>query len=98
MCRISTIRAMSLFVQQFPRPAFQITISHAGREIDIVTAHMKSKLLTFGSSFSTTNETLRAHSAYFALERRAAEATKWNAWHQMSLNCQLVTILRIGWL
>jgi hypothetical protein len=23
---------------------------------------------------------------------------KWTAWHQMSLNCQLVTILRIGWL
>jgi endonuclease/exonuclease/phosphatase family metal-dependent hydrolase len=62
-------------VPQFPRPAFQITISHAGREIDIVTAHMKSKLLTFGGNFSTTNETLRAHTAYFALERRAAEAT-----------------------
>jgi endonuclease/exonuclease/phosphatase family metal-dependent hydrolase len=39
-----------------------------------VTAHLKSKLLTFTGDFSTTNETLRAHTAYFALERRAAEA------------------------
>jgi endonuclease/exonuclease/phosphatase family metal-dependent hydrolase len=60
---------------QFPRPAFQITVAHDGREIDVVTAHLKSKLLTFGGNFSTTNETLRAHTAYFALERRAAEAT-----------------------
>lgn len=60
---------------QFPRPALQITIAHDGKEIDIVTAHLKSKLLTFRGNFSTTNETLRAHTAYFALERRAAEAT-----------------------
>jgi endonuclease/exonuclease/phosphatase family metal-dependent hydrolase len=60
---------------QFPRPALQITIAHDGEEIDIVTAHLKSKLLTFQGNFSTTNETLRAHTAYFALERRAAEAT-----------------------
>lgn len=62
-------------VQQFPRPAFQITIGHGGGEIDIVNAHLKSKLLTFGQNFSTTNETLRSHTAYLALERRAAEAT-----------------------
>lgn len=60
---------------KFPRPAFEITVSHSGREIDIVTAHLKSKLLTFGANFSTKNETLRANTAYFALERRAAEAT-----------------------
>lgn len=60
---------------RFPRPAFQITVAHEGGEIDIVTAHLKSKLLTFGGNFSTTNETLRARTAYFALERRAAEAT-----------------------
>ena len=46
-----------------------------GGQIDFVTAHVKSKLLTFGGNFSTTNETLRAHTAYFALERRATEAT-----------------------
>lgn len=62
-------------MQQFSRPAFQITVAHDGSEIDVVTAHLKSKLLTFGGNFSTTNETVRAHTAYFALERRAAEAT-----------------------
>jgi len=75
-------------VPQFPRPAFQITISHAGREIDVVTSHMKSKLLTFGANFSTTDETLRAHTAYFALERRAAEAT--------SLREHVTSLLAVG--
>jgi endonuclease/exonuclease/phosphatase family metal-dependent hydrolase len=56
-------------LSQFPRPAFQITVAHHGRMLDIVTAHLKSK------NFSTTDETLRARTAYFALERRAAEAT-----------------------
>jgi endonuclease/exonuclease/phosphatase family metal-dependent hydrolase len=59
---------------QLPRPALWITVAHDGGELDIVTAHLKSKLLTFGGNFSTTNETLRARTAYFALERRAAEA------------------------
>lgn len=62
-------------MQQFSRPAFRITVAHDGGQIDIVTAHLKSKLLTFGGNFSTMDETLRAHTAYFALERRAAEAT-----------------------
>lgn len=61
-------------VPKFPRPALHITIAHEGREIDVVTAHLKSKLLTFGRNFATTNETLRAQTAYFALERRTAEA------------------------
>jgi endonuclease/exonuclease/phosphatase family metal-dependent hydrolase len=75
-------------VPQFPRPAFQITVAHNGGEIDIVTTHLKSKLLTFGGNFSTTNETLRAHTAYFALERRAAEAT--------SLRGQVTSLLSAG--
>ncbi|MGH9256794.1 MAG: endonuclease/exonuclease/phosphatase family protein [Vicinamibacterales bacterium] len=62
-------------VAQFPRPALQIGVTHNGRPVDVVTAHLKSKLLSFGGNFTTTNETLRAHTAYFALERRAAEAT-----------------------
>lgn len=71
-------------VSQFPRPAFQVTVAHDGGEIDVVTAHLKSKLLTFGGNFSTTDETLRAHTAYFALERRAAESTSLRA-HVTSL-------------
>lgn len=59
---------------ELPRPALQITMSHNGQELDIITTHMKSKLLTFGENFSTSNETLRAQTAYFALQRRTAEA------------------------
>ena len=44
-------------------------------KIDLITAHLKSKLLTFRDAFSTADETLRARTAFFALERRAAEAT-----------------------
>jgi endonuclease/exonuclease/phosphatase family metal-dependent hydrolase len=62
-------------VPQVPRPALLITVAHGGVEVDIITAHFKSKLLTFGGNFSTTDETLRAQPAYAALERRAAEAT-----------------------
>ena len=57
-----------------PRPAFQITVDNDGNEVDIINTHMKSKLLTFGGNFSTSNETLRVQTAYFALERRAGEA------------------------
>lgn len=60
---------------EFPRPALQITVSHNGGQVDIITAHMKSKLLTFSGGFSTTDESLRAQTGYFALQRRAAEAT-----------------------
>ena len=60
-------------VPQFPRPALRITVEHDGREIDLITAHLKSKLLTFRGNFSTSDEILRARTAYFALQRRAAE-------------------------
>ncbi|WP_299488965.1 endonuclease/exonuclease/phosphatase family protein [Acaryochloris sp. IP29b_bin.137] len=58
-----------------PRPAFQITLSDNGEEIDIINIHMKSKLLTFGGNFSTSDERLRVQTAFFALERRAGEST-----------------------
>jgi hypothetical protein len=56
-------------LQQFSRPALQITVTHNGEQIDIVTAHLKSKLLTFGGIFD--NRRQRARTAYFALGRRA---------------------------
>jgi hypothetical protein len=40
--------------------ALQISGTHDGA-IDIFTAHLKSKQLTFGGNFQTSNETLRAH-------------------------------------
>ena len=62
-------------LNSFPRSAFQITVAYNGGEIDIINAHLKSKLLTFSGHFSTSNETLRAQTAFFALELRVAEAT-----------------------
>jgi len=56
------------------RPALRVRVMHEGRPIDVITAHLKSKLLTFGRFFSTADETLRARTAYFALQIRAAEA------------------------
>ena len=75
-------------IPRFPRPALQISIGHNSGQIDIITTHLKSKLLSFGGNLSTTNETLRAHTAYFALERRAAEAT--------SLREQVTSLLSAG--
>jgi endonuclease/exonuclease/phosphatase family metal-dependent hydrolase len=58
------------------RPGLKITVRHDGKDIDFINVHLKSKLLTFpGGAFSTKDESLRARVAYFALQRRAAEAT-----------------------
>lgn len=75
-------------VAAFPRAALQITVSHGGRQIDIINTHLKSKLLSFGGNFSTANETLRARTAYFALQRRAAEA--------VTLREEVSTLLEAG--
>ena len=46
-----------------------------GQHIELVTCHLKSKLLTFpGGAFSTRDEGLRARFGAYALFRRAAEA------------------------
>jgi endonuclease/exonuclease/phosphatase family metal-dependent hydrolase len=58
-----------------PRPSLEITLNYGAGVVDVITTHLKSKLLTFHGAFSTNNETLRAHTAYLALERRSAEAT-----------------------
>src|SRR4030095_16806875 len=61
-------------LQAFSRPALRVTIARDGSQYDIVNAHLKSKLLTFpGGHFSTSDESLRAHAAYCALTRGAAE-------------------------
>lgn len=58
----------------FRRPALRIQVLYEGRAIDIITAHLKSKLLSFGPFFSTTDETLRARTGFLALQIRSAEA------------------------
>jgi endonuclease/exonuclease/phosphatase family metal-dependent hydrolase len=60
---------------RMPRAALRVTVKHNQHEIVLINAHLKSKLLSFpGGRFSTDDESLRATVAYFALQRRAAEA------------------------
>lgn len=58
------------------RPALVVSVtSPAGQPFDLVTCHLKSKLLTFpGGAFTTRDEGVRARFAAYALFRRAAEA------------------------
>ena len=61
---------------QMGRPALQVTVRANNRDVHIVVAHMKSKLLTFpGGSFTPVDEDQRARFAAYALYRRASEAT-----------------------
>ena len=57
------------------RAALQVQVQLGGRAVDLITCHLKSKLLTFpGGRFSTSDEGERARFGAFALNRRAAEA------------------------
>ncbi len=57
------------------RPALKATLTVDGRDVHVVSVHLKSKLLTFpGGRFSTADEGERARFAVYALHRRAAEA------------------------
>jgi endonuclease/exonuclease/phosphatase family metal-dependent hydrolase len=58
------------------RAALIARVDINNRPVELLTCHLKSKLLTFpGGRFSTTDEDLRARFADYALTRRAAEAT-----------------------
>lgn len=65
-------------ITRMGRGALLIRIAKDGLVADIITAHLKSKLLTFprpdGSSFTPRNEEERAQAAGVALMRRTAEA------------------------
>lgn len=64
----STIAAMG-------RPALRVRLDIGARTVDVVSCHLKSKLLTFpGGRFSPKDEDERARYAVYALNRRAAEA------------------------
>lgn len=57
------------------RPALQVRVHVGGHAVDVITCHLKSKLLTFpGGRFSTNDEGERARFGAYALSRRAAEA------------------------
>ncbi|MGB8504077.1 endonuclease/exonuclease/phosphatase family protein [Mycobacterium sp.] len=58
------------------RPALHVGVRLGGVDIEIITAHFKSKLLTFpGGRFSPHDEAERGRFAAYALYRRSAEAT-----------------------
>ena len=69
------------------RGAVAITVTtDAGRAVHLVTAHLKSKLLTFpGGRFSPHDESERARFAAYALDRRAAEAATLRVWATTTL-------------
>lgn len=57
------------------RAALRVRVQVGGRAIDLISCHLKSKLLTFpGGRFSTRDEGERARFGAYALNRRAAEA------------------------
>ena len=57
------------------RPALRARVHAGGWPIDLITCHLKSKLLTFpGGRFSPRDENERARFGAYALNRRAAEA------------------------
>jgi endonuclease/exonuclease/phosphatase family metal-dependent hydrolase len=57
------------------RGALRMRVRTEGRAIDLVTCHLKSKLLTFpGGRFNPHDENERARFAGYALNRRSAEA------------------------
>jgi hypothetical protein len=66
-------------LQRMGRGALRVRVTKSGFSTDLISVHLKSKLLTFpqpggGTAFSTNDETVRAQAAALALMRRTAEA------------------------
>jgi endonuclease/exonuclease/phosphatase family metal-dependent hydrolase len=58
------------------RPALQVTVRASNRDVHVISAHLKSKLLTFpGGRFAPEDEDQRARFAAYALYRRSSEVT-----------------------
>ncbi|MGH9644723.1 MAG: hypothetical protein ACRD3Q_20150 [Terriglobales bacterium] len=67
------------------RPALHTTIDINGAPLNLISCHLKSKLLTFpGGRFSPHDEHERARFATYALHRRAAETAAMRLRHQLS--------------
>lgn len=67
-------------ITRMGRGALCVRVTKDGEDVDLITVHLKSKLLTYpsapgrGSRFTPRNENERAQAAGIALMRRAAEA------------------------
>ena len=63
-------------MNQMGRGALQATVTFNGRDVRVISCHLKSKLLTFpGGRFQATDDDERARHASYALFRRSSEAT-----------------------
>jgi hypothetical protein len=61
-------------INELGRPALRVRV-HGEVAVDVISAHLKSKLLTFpGGRFDPRDEDERARYVVYALHRRAAEA------------------------
>jgi len=74
-------------ITQLGRGALAVTYTAAaGTQVRAMTAHLKSKLLTFpGHRFDTNDEAERARYGVYALDRRAAEAAAVRDWATTAL-------------
>lgn len=62
-------------MNEMGRPALRVRVEAGGTSVDVVSCHLKSKLLSFpGGRFSPKDEDERVRFAVYALNRRAAEA------------------------
>ena len=62
-------------INGMPRGALRVRVTSDGRPLDLVTCHLKSKLLSFPDGrFQPRDEGERARFGAYALDRRAAEA------------------------
>ena len=62
-------------INGMPRGALRVRVTTDGRPLDLLTCHLKSKLLSFpGGRFQPRDEGERARFGAYALDRRAAEA------------------------
>ena len=68
-------------IERMGRGALRVRVTKDGLTVDLITAHLKSKLLTFpGGRFSPRDEGERAQVAGIALMRRMAEAVTLRIW------------------
>jgi endonuclease/exonuclease/phosphatase family metal-dependent hydrolase len=68
-------------LERMGRGALRVRVTKDGVTVDLITAHLKSKLLTFpGGRFTPRNEGERAQVAGIALMRRMAEAVTLRIW------------------
>jgi hypothetical protein len=71
------------------RGALRVRVGVDGRDVDLVSCHLRSKLLTFpGGRFRPRDEGERARFAGYALYRRAAEAVTLRAFANELLDGQ----------